>query len=134
MNDENLISLKNRTTKEQREIAKKGGKKSVQVRREKKELKERLSLAVDILTDKLKTQALKNGDKALADQIEEVGADVFNLMDIATSKKVKSETRLRALSEMMDRTYGKAVQKQELMGKDGGQIESKLDINISFVG
>lgn len=39
---ENLVSLANRTTEEQREIASKGGKASVEARRERKALKEEL--------------------------------------------------------------------------------------------
>lgn len=39
---DNLVSLANRTTEEQREIASKGGKASVEARRERKALKEEL--------------------------------------------------------------------------------------------
>lgn len=44
MNKENLISLADRTTEEQREIAKKGGKASVKARQERKALKDELLL------------------------------------------------------------------------------------------
>ena len=44
LNKENLISLADRTTEEQREIAKKGGKASVKARQERKALKDELLL------------------------------------------------------------------------------------------
>lgn len=50
MNNENLIPMNKRTKKEQREIAVKGGEKSVRVRREKKLLRETLEEALSIKT------------------------------------------------------------------------------------
>ena len=50
MNNENLIPMNKRTEKEQREIAVKGGKESVKVRREKKLLRETLEEALSIKT------------------------------------------------------------------------------------
>lgn len=47
MNKDNLISLADRTTEEQREIAKKGGIASVKARRERKAFKEALLLALN---------------------------------------------------------------------------------------
>jgi pantothenate kinase len=44
---ENLVSLANRTTEEQREIASKGGKASAEARRERKALKEELLLLLE---------------------------------------------------------------------------------------
>ena len=46
-NEQNLKSIGERTTKEQREITSKGGKKSAEVRREKKMLKELLEEALE---------------------------------------------------------------------------------------
>ena len=46
-NEENLVSLATRTTKEKREIAKKGGKKSGEVRAARKKFKEDLLLALE---------------------------------------------------------------------------------------
>ena len=46
-NNENLISFTERTTNEQREIAKKGGIKSGEKRRERKQLKEELLLLLE---------------------------------------------------------------------------------------
>ena len=113
-----------RSEEEARELGRRGGVASGQARRENRDLKKKLELASDILTDKLKRAALKRGDKELAKEIEEVGVIVFTLMDIATSNKIKAETRLKALSEVMDRTDGKPIQRNELTGKDGQPIES----------
>jgi ribonuclease D len=48
MNDENLISLADRTTEEQREIARMGGIRSGEVRRERKRLREALAEAMQM--------------------------------------------------------------------------------------
>lgn len=48
MNEENLVSLADRTTEEQREIARKGGKASGEARRRKKTLKEALLIALEL--------------------------------------------------------------------------------------
>lgn len=53
-NIENLVSLKDRTTKEKREIAKKGGKASGEARREKSSMKK-------LLRDMLEETATKDG-------------------------------------------------------------------------
>lgn len=47
MNEENLVSLADRTTEEQREIARKGGIASGKARRERKTLKEELLLLLE---------------------------------------------------------------------------------------
>lgn len=47
MNEENLVSLKDRTTEEVREIARKGGIASGKARRERKTLKEELLLLLE---------------------------------------------------------------------------------------
>lgn len=51
MNEENLVSLADRTTEEQREIARKGGIASGKVRRERKAFKESLLLALETMKD-----------------------------------------------------------------------------------
>ena len=76
------------------------------------------------MTDKLKKAALKKGNEELAKEVEEIGGIVFKLMDIVTNDKIRAETRLRALSEVMDRTDGKPIQRNEITGKDGEPIET----------
>ena len=101
MNEDNLVSLADRTTEEVREIAKKGGIASGKVRRERKAFKEALLLALNTEYDKDKTvqdvgiEALMlkyiNGDlevfKAIRDTIgekptEKIEADVKNDVNI----------------------------------------------------
>lgn len=51
MNEENLVSLADRTTEEKRAIAKKGGVASGKARRERKKFKEELLLALETIKD-----------------------------------------------------------------------------------
>lgn len=51
MNEENLVSLADRTTEEVREIARKGGVASGKVRRERKAFKESLLIALETMKD-----------------------------------------------------------------------------------
>lgn len=62
-NEKNLIPNSKRTPKELREIAKKGGKKSVEVRRKRKAMKEQMEM---LLTLPLKNTKLKK-------QLQEIG-------------------------------------------------------------
>ena len=70
MNESNLISLADRTTEEQREIARKGGLKSGEVRKARKTLKETLLLMLeqgntqDNITLALLQKALNGDTKA----------------------------------------------------------------------
>lgn len=92
MNDKNLIPQNKRTKKEQREIARKGGKASVKARREKK-------LMSAILADYLARQkgydsfdqhiekVLKRGDGATVNMIK-------TFADVIEGSKVKTETVL----------------------------------------
>ena len=71
MNEENLVSLKNRTTEEVREIARKGGIASGKARRERKTLREELLLLLqkDDTQEKVSLalikQALEGNTKAI---------------------------------------------------------------------
>lgn len=55
MNEDNLIPMNERTKEEQRKIAKMGGIKSGEVRRERKAFKEALLLALETMTEEGKT-------------------------------------------------------------------------------
>jgi hypothetical protein len=60
-NKENLKSLKERTTSEQREIARKGGKKSGETRRNKKTMREALEILMfDVEVDEAAKDKLRN--------------------------------------------------------------------------
>jgi hypothetical protein len=115
------------STERARELGRKGGTAFGQKHKERKALKERLELALDIYTEKLKQTALAEGKAELAKEIDAMGAIPFKLLDIMTSKTIKAETRLRAMAEIMDRTDGKAIQKNEITGKDGEVLKIRLD-------
>ena len=55
MNEDNLIPMNERSEKEVRELGKKGGIKSGEVRRERKAFKEALLLALETMTEEGKT-------------------------------------------------------------------------------
>lgn len=96
MNEENLVSLKNRTTEEVREIARKGGIASGKARRERKTLREELLLLLqkDDTQEKVSLalikQALEGNTKAfevIRDSIGEkptdkVEANVDNKLEV----------------------------------------------------
>ena len=58
--------------------------------------------------------------------IEEGGLIAFEKLNIALNKKVKTETRLKALNDIIDRLEGKPTQKNELSGFDGQPIQSQV--------
>jgi len=108
-----LISLADRTTKEQQEIARAGGKKSGEARRAKRDLKERLKLGLEIFTE-MKAKALKaEGDIEKANVVKELGIETFILLNIANSS-LDEKSKLSAVNAIMDRTEGKPVQKSIL--------------------
>jgi len=105
----NLIPANKRSKEEAKRLGIAGGIASGKVRKEKKDLKDRLKLAIDLLTKNLKKEALKAGEKDLAKDIEQMGGDVFSLLKMATTA-TKEEVRLKALDSIIDRTHGKAIQ------------------------
>lgn len=107
MAQKDLIPVTQRTKEEAQELGRMGGKASGKVRKQKKELKERIMLAFEIYTKKLKEKATTADDKQI---IDEMGADVFQIMSIAYDIKTKKETRLKALDMLWDRTVGKPQQ------------------------
>lgn len=69
MNESNLISLADRTTEEQREIAKKGGIASGEARREKKAMKDQIKLLLSL--------PLK--DEKAIEKLQALGIDTDNI-------------------------------------------------------
>ncbi len=95
-NKENLKSLADRTTEEQREIATMGGKASGEARRKKKELKEKLAIGLEYLTN------LKAGEMPEnKDIIQEIGYDTFLVL------KEIGEGNLQAVDRAWDRMHGR---------------------------
>lgn len=104
MNEENLVSLADRTTEEQREIARKGGIASGKARRERKTLKEALLIALDI----------KKGDKT----IQEIGVEA--LLERFTTGDIQAFTTVR------DTIGEKPTEKIE------ADVNSDVNINIEL--
>lgn len=114
INKETLIPQTERTLEEQRKIAKMGGIASGKARAKKKNLKEALALALEIMTEKtLKEAKEKKASPETIQMLKESGLIPYKLLEMLTSKKIKSETKLRVMQEIMDRTEGKALQKIE---------------------
>lgn len=129
-NKNNLISLSDRTTEEQREIARKGGIKSGQVRRAQKPLSQRIKLALQISTNENLKIIKKNIREVLPNRhtannkevlktllaqarvMKDCGVDVYNILRI-TEAPESQEIALRATNALWDREEGKAIQKVE---------------------
>lgn len=66
-------------------------------------------------------------NRAWQDKLEKLkeGGDGTILDDIFQTLTIEAAAgNIQAVKELLDRTYGKAVQKQEISGKDGGAIET----------
>lgn len=115
-NEQNLIPWNKRTEKEQREYAKKGGKKSGEVRRQRKAMKEQMEM---LLSMPLKVTD-RNGNK-LADMIETLGIDkdiIDNQMAMIvalwqTAMNSKSNQQIQAVQEIR-----KIVQDEQTVSDD----------------
>lgn len=103
MNEENLVSLKDRTTEEVREIAKKGGIASGEARRKRKTLKEELIALLEINDNNNKIslavlQKALNGDiqafTTIRDTIGEKPKDEIDLKN-----KISYEDALKKVSK-----------------------------------
>ena len=95
MNEENLVSLADRTTEEVREIARKGGIASGKSRRERKTLKEELLLLLsqgdtqEKISLSLIKEALKGNTKAfeiIRDTVGEKPKDEIEVTDVTNKK------------------------------------------------
>ncbi len=108
MTKDNLISLADRTTEEQREIAKKGGIASVRSRRKKKLMREQLELLLSL--------PLKN--EKVQQKLTELGIykkDMDNQMSLIASIYVKSLSGdIQAATFIRDTLGEKAVEVLEI--------------------
>lgn len=115
-NEQNLIPFDKRTESEQREIASKGGKKSGEVRRQQKTMREyaKLLLGLDI-TDKRKRNKLSN--MGVPDEnLDNKMLIIVALMNEAQSGNVQACKELRSLLDE---------------DEDNGDKNSVVNINIS---
>lgn len=119
MNESNLVSLADRTTEEQREIARKGGKASGEARKRKKSLREAMELLLSLPVKDNKTR------KA----IEELGInpdDIDNQMAMAIAQweqAVKGNVKAYANIEA---TIGEKP-KENITVEDTREKTKKLD-------
>lgn len=107
---------RNLTSEEASIMGKMGGEARGKAIKERKNLKERLTLALEIWTEQTIDNHVKKGELKKAEVVRLMGADGAKLIDLINGKLVKSDTKLRALSELWDRIDGKAIQKNEHSG------------------
>jgi hypothetical protein len=98
MREKNLVSFNKLTVEEQRKIAKKGGIASGEVRKKKKEFKERIATALEYITKEKSKQAQTEELKKI---IEEIGYDVFVIL------KEIEKGKLKAVDKIWNMLYGK---------------------------
>jgi hypothetical protein len=110
----NLISFNKRSKDEARKFGKIGGIKSGEVRREKKTIKEKLELALEITSKRIMAQSDNEEDKKL---LAEVGIDGLIFMQILISPDSSPETKLAALDKIHNRIHGK-VRPEEITPKE----------------
>ena len=78
-----------------------------------KKFTEQLEFAINFFTKKLQKSALEKGDKELAEQIIKMGAISFKLLEIISSNKVSPDTKLKALTLVIN-----ALEKKQINWKD----------------
>lgn len=124
MANKNLVSLKDRTTKEQRKIATMGGKKSGEVRRKKRDLRQMLEMV-------LERKLPERYKKALSHHYSEKELKTLNLMQAMVTGIIDKAIVARDVSafrEVFDRLEGKPLQRVETNDSEGNP-----DTNI-FIG
>jgi hypothetical protein len=98
------------STEKARELGALGGKKSGESKRRKRDIKQNMRLAFDIITEDMIEDAKKSQDESKASLLEQIGSETFELISIIQDPSVKLETKLAALKEAYDRMYGKPTQ------------------------
>ena len=99
-----LIPFNRLTEEEQKKLARKGGQASGEARRKKRDLKEKLAVALEYITsEKIK----QTPDKKLKSIIKNIGYDVYVLL-----KEIEGGN-LQAIDRAWDRLYGKPLQVSE---------------------
>lgn len=123
-NEKNLIPNSKRTPKELREIAKKGGKKSVEVRRKRKAMKEQMEmlLTLPLKNTKLKKQLQEIGinEKEIDNQMALIvslyqtalrggtnSVQAFNTIMEIVNEKQNKDNDIQSLSEAIQKAYDK---------------------------
>ena len=108
-NEQNLKPFSELTEKEQREIAKKGGKASGEARAKRKKFKEDLLLALEAIKDGKTVQEL--GIEAIMSKFIAGDMQAFTIVRDTIGEKPKDEVDLKGVM-----TYEKAI--KEVVGED----------------
>jgi len=123
MAKKDLIPLNKRSKEDQYRIKQMGGIKSGEVRRKKRDLKERFKLGLEIFTE-LKARELKlNGNEEAAKIVKEIGLETFTFLDILQDEKNSPQIKLQAINDILDRVEGKATQKSVIDASVNGERE-----------
>lgn len=99
-NEQNLVSLGDRTTSERREIAKKGGKKSGEVRSMNAEMRKRLEQIVKMTLKEGKADKIKNLADAKGANLTISDALLVKLVTMALGGNIKAMNKLMELLGM----------------------------------
>ena len=99
--------------REQVETAKKGGLQLGINNKARKLYIDQLEIVIKLGKEKTLKAAKKAGDQDIIKMIEEGGLIAFEHLAIVMDRKIKPETRLKALDMIIDRQEGKAVAKTE---------------------
>lgn len=122
-NEGNLKPIK-QSNEEAMRNGSKGGIKSGKARRAKRDLRERFEIAFKIL-DKKALKNLKGTEERRI--VKVVGTLGYKVLDIINSKKVKTETKLKAINTVWDRMYGKSKENIDHT-TDGEKVEMIINI------
>lgn len=112
-NEQNLVSLGDRTTSEQREIAKKGGKKSGEVRSMNAAMRKRLEQIVKMTLKEGKADKIKNLADAKGANLTISDALLVKLVTMALGGNIKAMNKLMELLGMDSPAPPAAPQEQE---------------------
>lgn len=118
-NSENLVSLADRTTEEQRAIASQGGKASVEARRRKKSLREKAKLLMSLSVQD-QEELYKAKELGLAD--DDIDLEMMNLIHMHNIIKKENFNSVGAFNSLKDLTD----EEQE----NGNTQQPILNINI----
>ena len=114
MAKKDLIPFNKLTEEQLKKATSNGGKRSGEVRRAKKDLKERFKIALEYMAKEKAKTLKKSGQIEKAELVKEISLEVYSLLEIANNALVKDETQLAAWNNVMDRTEGKPIQKNIL--------------------
>lgn len=117
-NKQNLIPLTKRPLSEHREIASRGAKKTNEIKKAKKTLKENIEVALEYMkANKLHELTDENMKKFLSD------TDVLTFLKCEMVNKTRDDNiRLKTIESLEDRIHGKVKQ----------ELETKNDTNITI--